>query len=159
MDADLKQESASVEKTVKSTLKKYFTWSVDKDMDAVCDKFSVAEDGTLARTKIQRTVESMKIEGYSKEFRENYVSDLEQSRSHLDFVSDDMNDHLVDLHNFVMECMKFYPLDFKVEFVQQVADMFEKIRDSKFFTEHIAQIKKTFAKDIKNDSKEIEERQ
>lgn len=149
LDTDLKHggAAATVDTTIKNTLKKYFAWDVDEDMEAMCEKFTVSEDGTLTRSKTVRPVESMKIEGYSKEFRENYIADLEAARSDKIFASDDINDHLIDLHLFVMESLKFYPLDFKVEFVQEVAEMFENVRDSLFFTKKIAKIKDTFAED------------
>jgi Ca2+-binding EF-hand superfamily protein len=158
LDTDLKHggAAATVDTTIKNTLKKYFAWDVDEDMEAMCEKFTVSEDGTLTRSKTVRPVESMKIEGYSKEFRENYIADLEAARSDKIFASDDINDHLIDLHLFVMESLKFYPLDFKVEFVQEVAEMFENVRDSSFFTKKIAKIKDTFAEDAREDSREIE---
>ena len=53
LDTDLKHggAAATVDTTIKNTLKKYFAWDVDEDMEAMCEKFTVSEGPNIVSSK------------------------------------------------------------------------------------------------------------
>jgi len=151
----------TVDETVKMTLQKYFS-SPDlyTDMKRVCSLFKVTEDGTVMRTKKDGTVieiselNPLSRKAFEREVRTDYVNNLENARPHKPFESTRINDRLNKLHMFVQKTLKNYPLEFKVQFLEQLVKMFEEERGSLFFTDTIDTVCAQFARDVAAAEKE-----
>jgi Ca2+-binding EF-hand superfamily protein len=154
----------TVDETVKMTLQKYFsTPDLYSDMKRVCNLFKVTEDGTVLRTKKDGTVieiselNPLSRKAFEQEVRTDYVNNLENTRPHKPFESTRINDRLSKLHMFVQKTLKNYPLEFKVQFLEQLVEIFEEERGSLFFTDTIDTVCAQFARDVAAAEKEREE--